>query len=155
MFLPILLIFFGSTNFTYDLLGSRDIRPGTWGYADAKLKTITFAPPAGYHTRLLNVRGDIIAWLRQPACCAGALISMQTTAPDGSIRADWLADNCFFYHQLAIGQTPVNLPFNETLGVNLPDNRLVLKAASFLNETSQPIHLEVTAVFVYEFIPDI
>lgn len=155
MFWPLLVIFFGSTNFTYDLLGSRDVRPGTWGYTDVKLKTITFTPPAGQHTRLLSVRGDIIAWLRQPACCAGALVSLQTTFPEGSARADWLADNCFFYHQLAIGQTPVNLPFNESLAVDLIDNKLMLKAASFLNETSQPIHLEVTMVFVYEFVPDI
>jgi len=96
--------FLMSTNFAADLLGPLDIRPETWGCADATQWTVTFSPPVGYSVRVIAIHGDLISWIKTipgtnppppatpPESSAGVLVSIQTTDPVNSGRCDLCAD---------------------------------------------------------------
>jgi hypothetical protein len=151
-----------SSNFSFDLHGQADTREGTWGRAEAATKAITFTPPIGYRVRILRASGDLVAWpllsgpLPQDARYAGVLLGLQTTAPDGSVRGDWLADGVFLYVQAGLSREPVRISFDRDTkvgGLLAPDNKLIVKVASWLNTTGVPIHIEPTFTLTYCFEP--
>jgi hypothetical protein len=148
----------GATNFPANLYGPLDTRPGTWGHADSASLPIKFKPPPGYRVRILRIRGDLIAWprkllARDSAGVAGVLLGFSTTAPEGSIHADWLADNTQLYIQDAVSAEPRRAAFDYgNLAMALEaDNTLVLKLAAYLNTTGAAIHMEGTATIRYRF----
>jgi hypothetical protein len=151
--------FTASGNFSFDLDGPRDTRAGTWGTAEAATKYITFSPPAGYRVRIVRASGDLVAWpqvldgVPVPAGkYAGVLLALASTAPEGSIRGDWMADNTFVYIQAGLDAVPVRAPFDRRLDAMLEaDNRLAVKVASWLNTTGRPIHIEPTFTLQYRF----
>lgn len=147
-----------SSNFSADILGDPDTRADTWGRAGATAHRVTFRPPAGYRVRVLRVYGDFLIWPMgkvEPGRFAGALWGLTTTGPDGSIHADWAADNTMIYVQVATGGQPARAPVNfktEDGGLLGPDHVLVSKMAVWLNDTGLKIHMEpsFTVVFRYE-----
>lgn len=153
--------FRGANNFSVDLRGEPDTRNGTWGRAGYHVSTVTFRPPAGYRVRILRAYGDLLAWPRgvPPAgTFAGVLFGLQSTAPEGSSRADWLADNTMLYLQGAVSEHGrERLPFDVRISDGLlePDNRLVYKFAVWLNDTGLEIHMEASLTLVYRFEPDL
>jgi len=146
-----------ATNHADDILGAPDTRPGTWGTTGYNVHTIQFHPPAGYRTRILRVYGDFQGWLRKNASgnCVGVLWGLQTTAPEGSERVTPAADNTLIYRQQAICErAPFYLEFDTDVSVAgmLPaDNKLYSKAAVFMNETGEPVHMEPSFTIVYQF----
>ena len=149
-----------SSNYSVDLAGAADSRPGTWGTADSFTAPIAFHPPHGYRVRILRIRGDLTAWARvlpdeSPVAqgTAGVLVSFQTTARDGSARCTPCADNTLVYLQGAVsGPGAVRVPFDARTSVLLePDSILRVTVASWLNTTGKPIHLEPTFTVVYRF----
>lgn len=154
---PALGPYSAAANFSADLIGAPDARPNTWGTAGATSHRITFRPPAGYRVRVLRVYGDFLAWPVGKAPegrFAGALWGLQTTAPEGSQRADWAADNTMLYVQVATGGQPARAPVNFDVregGLLEPDNVLVSRLAVWLNDTGLKIHMEPSFVAVYQF----
>ena len=149
-----------SANFSFDLSGPVDTRVATWGTAEASIKYITFNPPTGYRVRILRASGDLVAWPMvldtyapvKPGKYAGVLLGLSTTAPDGSVRGDFMADNCFMYIQAGLDAVPVRAAFDRKVDVLLEaDNKLAVKVASWLNTTGVPIHIEPTLTIVYRF----
>lgn len=148
-----------AANFSVDIKGEKDTRPDTWGTAGAAIKKITFRPPAGYRVRILRTYGDFLAWPIGDVPrgkFAGVLFGMQSTAPDGSKRADWAADNCFLYVQHATNGAPVRTAFDydtKAGGLLEADAVLVLKMAVWLNDTGLLIHMEPSFTVVYRYEP--
>ncbi|MFB3779795.1 MAG: hypothetical protein ACE141_19400 [Bryobacteraceae bacterium] len=149
---------YAAANFAADIEGEADTRPGTWGKAGVAEWRITFRPPAGYRVRVLRAYGDLVSWARgrvPEGTYAGVLMGLQTTAPDGSQTADWLADNCFLYVQDVVGREGKRSPFDAKTDVLLEaDHVLRVKVAAWLNDTGLPIHMEPTFVVVYRFEED-
>jgi hypothetical protein len=149
--------FSSATNLSVDLKGKPDTRPDTWGTADYAVKTITFNPPPGHRVRILRVYGDFLAWpigKVEPGKFAGVLLGLQTTAPDGSARMDWGADNTMLYIQDATGGNPCRSAFDYDVSVGgllQPDNKLLVKMAVWLNDTGLAIHMEPSFVMVYRY----
>jgi len=146
-----------SSNFSADLYGQLDTRPNTWGYAAAHQWTITFKQK---EVRLLSAAGDVVAWpttkglrpvLVQPGTFAGVLFGLMTTEPEGSRYADWAADNTFVYIQGAVSNKPIRMQFNRTFNVHLEDGKVVVRLASWLNDTGYAIHIEPTFTLGYTF----
>ncbi len=150
--------FNGANNFAGDIRGTPDTRPGCWGEAGYFVKTVTFHPPPGKRVKILRAYGDLLAWPRgkpPEGTFAGVLFGLQTTAPEGSVRADWLADNTFLYVQGAVSDKGrERLPINVTIADGLlePDNKLYYKFAVWLNDTGKEIHLEASLTLVYDFV---
>ena len=146
-----------AAHFSTDLLGPIDSRPGTWGHADYSTWKITFKPLAGHRVRILRAHGDLVSWVRGAPedTYAGVLLGFQTTAPEGSARADWAADNTMLYVQDAVSRNrPARTAFNADVragGLLESDNVLVVKIAAWLNDTGQPIHSEVSVTLTYQF----
>lgn len=156
-------------NFATDLPGAPDTRPNTWGKSGYAANVLTFAPPPGYRVRILEVRGDYVLWptamgesaaIVPPGTCMGGLAGLATTAPEGSLRADWMADNTLLYVQVGTCGGAVRAPFaanlrgvqNTLLG---PDHKLVWKQAVWLNDTGLAGHMEVTfSNLIYQFEPE-
>lgn len=147
-----------ATNIPYDAMGTPDTRPNTWGDAGYQMTPIHFTEvPAGYRVRILRVYGDFISWPRgvvEPGEFAGTLWGLQTTAPDGSTRADLAADNCMAYLQQGIGAAPVRAAYDlDTAAGGLLgfDSTLNVKEAVFLNTTGLVIHSEASFTIVYDY----
>lgn len=145
-----------AANFAVDIAGEKDERPYTWGTAGAEYKRITFKPPTGYRVRILRVYGDLITGVRgkvPPGQFAYALLAMQSTAVEGSVRADLAADNTFLYIQTpAVPATRAPFDFDTSVGGLLEeDNVLVVKVAVFLSDVSVPVHLEPSFTVVFRF----
>jgi len=154
-----------ATNISADLYGAADTRPGTWGFTDYAINPITFvAPPAGYRVRVLRVYGNATAMpkLTTPAALpvggySGWLFGLQTTAPDGSIYADFAGDSAFVYLQGNIGPIPevIEFDFDVSAGGLLgTDNVMRIKTATFLNTLGVPIHIEPSFVIVFHYEPE-
>lgn len=146
------------------MLGPVDTRPATWGNADSASLPITFKPPAGYRVEILQIQGDLVSWPKvMPGDTpvtkdryAGILIGFSTTEPEGSIHADYFADNCLVYVQDAIHGGRTRRTRFRVGGINRPlaaDSVLVIKLAAWLNTTGYAIHMEGTARVEYQFIP--
>ena len=166
--IPALLVlasFMASGNFAVDLYGVADTRPGCWGYADSQEKIITFSPQPGFRVHVSRIRGDLVAWVRSssasaltpPGSTAGVLLAFHDSGPDGSTRCDWCADNTPVYIQDAVtaAQPKTRAPFDAGLDWTLPDdNKLIVKMASWLNDTGKPIHVEATYTLTFRFMEE-
>jgi hypothetical protein len=163
-----------SGNFPRDLMGPQDTRmagvvcnvgPCIWGVADSAVMPIKFNPPAGYHVRILRLRGDLVAWIKllpgeqaEQNSTAGTLLGFSTTAPGGSVQCDYCADNTSLYVQDAVTaqQPKARTPFDYD-GVDQVlehDNILNVVIAEWLNTTGKPIHLEATYTIKFVYEPD-
>jgi hypothetical protein len=157
-------------NFSADLPGWPDTRAQTWGTAGVVVSELTFQPPAGYRVRILEIRGDYVLWptgmgrsrsIVPEGTCMGGLAGVGTSAPEGSTRGDWMADNTLAYVQTGLcGGRAVRAPFeadlrgvaNTLLG---PDHKLFWKQAVWLNDTGLVAHMEVTfSNLIYQFEPE-
>jgi len=145
------------TNFSADIKGTPDTRPRTWGTAGEFIFPIKFSPPPGYRVRILRAYGDFLVWPKGVVVkgrFAGALFGLQTTAPEGSVRADWLADNTFLYIQTATGGERAREQFDfpvDVGGLLERDNMLRVKVAVWLNDTGLEIHCEPSFVLTFSF----
>ena len=78
-------------NFSSDLYGPVDTRPGTWGHADYWVLKQPFTNvPAGCRVEVLRISGDLMAWAKGavPAgTYAGVLMGAYSSAGAGSTRA--------------------------------------------------------------------
>lgn len=150
-------IYSAATNGAIDILGEPDNRPNTWGRAGAVTWPIRFTPPPGKRVRILRVYGDFLIWpigRVEEGRFAGALLGLQTTGPEGSVRGDWMADNTFLYLQTATGGQPARAAFDHDTsagGLLGPDHTLIVKVAVWLNDTERKIHCEPTFTMVYRF----
>jgi hypothetical protein len=137
-------------NFTVELYGPVDTRPGTYGHADYVVWNQPFINvPAGCRVQILHISGDLMAWAMGavPAGTnAGLLVGAYSSAGAGSTRAAYAADGFFIYYQAGAGAAPARIQFNQdvTEGYLSSDNTLNWKVAEFLNTTGFPIHMEVT-----------
>lgn len=163
--LPILGPYNAANNFATNTYGPVDTRPETWGNAQAVSWPVKFTVPPGYRVRVLKITGDLVAWpLVLPGdapvkdgAYAGVLVGFQTTAKEGSDKCSPCADNTFVYVQGALQNgAAVRIPFSQTVdagGILDSDNIMVVKAASWLNTTGKPIHMEVTYTMTYQYEP--
>lgn len=147
-------------NFTVDMAGKQDDRQGTWGNADAYPIKVPFHPPLGYRTRILRVYGDFIAFPREGVIQQGTYTEVSwgllTSAPEGSKRVEYAADNCFLWNQGLLNKdnSYLRMPFDTHVqdgGLLSPDNILIIQVAVSLNITGLTIHMEPTLVVVYQF----
>ena len=148
-----------ATNLPADLYGQPHTDTATetlWGHGDSRSHTITFQVPQGQRVRILRVYGDMIAWSRGTppfGTHCGLLFGIQTTGPDGQGLVDYSSDNTLLYLQDAIAGEPrrthIDYSFPEA-GLLDQDNKLVLKLATYLNDTGLMIHIEVSLVILYQ-----
>lgn len=153
-------------NQSYDLIGTPDSRPGTWGSAGAASSPIKFKAPIGYRTRVLRAYGDLTFWPRgtpdgDPAdkivgAAAGVLLGLSSTAPDGSaaVEGGGASDGCFLYVQDSTKglERRVAIDYDTHVGGLLEaDNLMVVKVAVWLNSLGLAIHIEPSLVVVFQF----
>lgn len=153
-------------NFAYDIIGTPDSRPGTWGSAGSQSSNVKFKAPPGYRVRVLRVYGDLTWWPRgtpesDPADkaigkTAGVLLGLSTTAPDGSekVEGGGASDNCLLYIQDASKGEAKRTPFDydtHVSGLLEQDGVLVVKFAVWLNTLDLCLHGEPSLVVVYKY----
>jgi hypothetical protein len=166
--------FAASSNFTADLYGTADTRPGCWGYSDVATWNVTFRPPAGYAVRVVSIHGDLVSWIKSlpgdPATpaesTAGVLLGLQSTPRASTTgRCDWCSDverpahpavqgTTMLYIQDAVAQLQPKSRAQYDRMVNQllePDNKLLVTVASWLNTTGKPVHIEPTFTVVYRW----
>jgi hypothetical protein len=149
-------------NFSVDLAGTPDTRPGTWGNAGFAQNLTIFSPPAGQRVRVLRIYGNFIAFPRSGAPRAGTSCEvgwgLKTTAPDGSAYASTGYDNSFVWLQDVV-TSPLpscRLMFDFDVhagGLLEPDHHLISQTFVALNTTGLTIHMEPTFTAVYQFEP--
>ncbi len=149
-----------AVNFSIDLAGIPDTRPGTWGSTGSAQNVVTFSPPAGYAVRVLTIYGDFIGVPKSgsppPDTSCEIGWGLKTTAPDGSNLVSTGYDNSFVWLQNVItSQTPVcRAGFNfdvRTGGLLATDNTMISQVFVALNTTGLTIHMEPTFTMVYQF----
>lgn len=147
-------------NFSIDLAGTPDTRPGTWGNAGFAQNIATFSPPAGYRVRILRVYGDLIGFPKSGMPDAGTSCEigwgLKSTAPDGSGRVSTGYDNSFVWLQHVVMSTSpscrAGFDFEVgTGGLLEADHQLVSQTFVALNTTGLTIHMEPTFTMVYQF----
>src|SRR5215831_2192864 len=96
-------------DFSVELYGPVDTRPGTYGHADYVVWNQPFTNvPAGCRVQITHISGDFIAWTMGavPAgTYAGVLVGAYSSAGTGSTRAAYAADGYFMYYQDGIGNS--------------------------------------------------
>jgi hypothetical protein len=149
-----------SVNFSYDIEGTPDSRPGTWGATGVQTIPDLFHPPSGHQTRILRLYGDFIAWPHGSPSAgkfAGVLWGLTNSSPQGSPQEDLAAEGCFLYLQQGVGASePVRAAFDLDVSVDgllNADNQMLSKVAVFLNELQCSIHIEVTFICEFQFEP--
>jgi hypothetical protein len=150
-----------SANYSVDLLGPVDTRPGCWGNADSYTWSMTFHPPAGYRVRILALHGDLVAWPKvlpgntpvAPGLYSGVLVAFGTSAPAGSAQCDYCDDPTMLYLQDGLDIHPIRVPFDRTdlSALLATDNNLLIKVSSWLNTTGYYIHMEPTFTVHYQY----
>lgn len=164
--------FQSSTNVAFDLQGTWDSRPYTYGFTDFGKKTVQFNPPFGYRTRILEINGDLIAnpetwavtqdgkgYVPAPPENTGVLVLFSvenTNADEGSSRCSPCSDGSYLVLQ---NSWPASARIHyerdtHLFGLLPADNKLVLKTATFFNTTGLFIHIEPTLNFTYQFEKD-
>lgn len=147
-------------NFTSDMEGDPDTRPTTWGKAKAWPYRIQFHPPHGYRVRIMRVYGDFVSFPKEgiikPGTYSETSWGLMTTAPGGSSRAEYSADDCFLWLQSLINHehTMDRMAFDHIVkdgGLLEPDGIMILQVAVSLNTTGLEIHQEPTLTVVYNF----
>ena len=110
-------------NFSVELYGPVDTRPGTWGHADSWVWQQPFTNvPAGCRVQILRISGALISWSKGavPAgTYAGVLVGAYSSAGTGSTRAAYAADGYFMYYQARLSNYPIRIPFNQDLVATL------------------------------------
>lgn len=146
-----------ATNGSFDITGVAAL---PMGLAGAQSYPITFRPPAGYRVRILRVYGDFnvvpvgVFPSNAGSGFAGALFGLSTTGPEGSVYAELAADNCMLYVQAFTHGEAARAAFDDAMSVLLEsDNKLVLKAAVFMNTLGLDVHMEPSFIVVYRFEP--
>jgi hypothetical protein len=158
-------------NFSFDLTGAEDGRPGTWGRQAAQYNQLAFVDiPAGKVVRITNIIGDLTArWTTRGGrrswpgygYYTGVLAAV-TTLPrsQGSRHVDWGADDTLVYVQGDIGfQGVVRVPIEVEFGLDVenalaPAGVLWFKAAKFLDETRLDTHMEITYAVTFCYVDD-
>lgn len=149
-----------AVNFSIDLAGVPDTRPGTWGNAAFGQNVATFTPPAGYRVRVLRIYGDFIAFPKAGVPGSGKSCEvgwgLKSTATDGSTRLSTGYDNSFVWLQNAITAPAPSCraAFDhvvETGGLLEADNKMISQTFVALNTTGLTIHMEPTFTVVYQF----
>ena len=147
-----------STNYSVDLQGTPDTRPGTWGYAGNVDWRMPFYPGrSGYaKTKIVNVWGNWVAWTRDAAPAgkkSGLLFSLMATNAVASTDADFASTGCALFLQGATDGSPFTEEFHiQPVNFMLADdNVLIVRAAVFLNELATSIHIEPSFVIEYQF----
>lgn len=147
-------------NFSIDLAGSPDTRPGAWGNAGFAQNITTFSPPPGYRVRVLRTYGNFIGFPKSGVVAEGKSCEvgwgLKTTAPDGSAHASTGYDNSFVWLQDVItNPSPscsVVFDFDVHIGGLLQaDHKLISQTFVALNTTGLTIHMEPTFTMVYQF----
>lgn len=162
-------------NFVVDLDGAvlqADQGNSTiWGRRESYGFPLKFTPPPGYGVRILRLSADLTArhTLRghapaapAPGLYTGVLLAIATKYPSqGSIRADFAADDTFAYKQGDIGTSGVvRFDIKEDLSDVennwlTETNTLWFVVAKYLDETDYATHLEATfSSVVYQFERD-
>jgi hypothetical protein len=149
-----------AVNFSINLAGVPDTRPGTWGNADFAQNIATFTPPEGYVVRILRVYGDFVGFPQSGMPAAGTSCEigwgLKTSAPDGSALVSVGYDNSFVWVQNVItSDAPscrASFDFSvSTGGLLQPDHRLISQTFVALNTTGLTIHMEPTFTMEYQF----
>jgi hypothetical protein len=149
-----------AANFSIDLAGEPDTRPGTWGNTGFAQNIVTFSPPAGHAVRVLAIYGDFIAFPRSDTPPAGTSCEvgwgLKTTAPDGSKLVSTGYDNSFVWLQNVVTcEAPAcRAGFNFDVqrgGLLGSDNTMISQVFVALNTTGLTIHMEPTFTMVYQF----
>lgn len=151
-----------AVNFSIDLAGTPDTRPGTWGNAGFTQNITTFSPPAGHRVRVLRVYGNFIGFPKSGVLRAGTSCEvgwgLKTTAPDGSVHASTGYDNSFVWLQdvvmTASPSCSIMFDFDVRVGGLLEaDHHLISQTFVALNTTGLTIHMEPTFTMIYQFEP--
>jgi hypothetical protein len=146
-----------SSNFAFDLAGPQDTRDGTWGTADDYVHKVEFTPPTGQQTVVHSISGDIVAWVRvHTQGKFGVLYGFQQYEKNrgGGGECGWCDITTMLYGQTgASSQEVATRKFNKRYikPILLPENKLWVKGASWLNDTGQAVHFEITFTVEYEF----
>jgi hypothetical protein len=149
-----------AVNFSVDLEGTPDTRPGTWGDAGFAQNLVTFSPPAGYLVRVLTIYGDFIGFPKSGTPPVGTSCEigwgLKTTAPDGSKLVSTGYDNSFVWLQNVITSSAPGCRAGFDLDVHVgglldSDNTMISQVFVGLNTTGLTIHMEPTFTMVYQF----
>jgi hypothetical protein len=162
---PILGPYSATSNFSIDLAGAVDA--AAWGSAGSIQIPIRFNAPAGYHTRILRIYGDFVAWAKTgviaPGTSAEVGWGLKTTAPDGSARVTYPTapgssayDNSFAWIQNVVtsqNSSPrATFDFVVSAGGLLgADGLMICQPFVALNTSGLTIHMEPTFTIVYQF----
>lgn len=154
-----------SGNFSADIAGQPDSRPGTWGTAGAELWAIEFHPPEGCAIEIHSISGDIVSWVRWSNSASwapakdkfGVLYGFQFHRENrgGGEICDLCDVGTILYGQAGANSRDVSSRvFRQSYRspVRLPEDRLWVKAAAWLNDTDQPVHLEITWTIEFQFV---
>jgi hypothetical protein len=138
--------------------GQVDTRPGTWGCFAEDDGVLEFPNvPAGQRVRITRLYGNMTAWIRGNAPAgsnSGALLAVQRASATANPDVTNCAVGCMLYIQLATGQNEASVQFDvdvSAAGLLDTDNKLVVKRATYLNDTGLPPHLEVTMCGEFEY----
>ncbi len=148
-----------SLNYPYDAVGEPDQRAGTWGTASFDDGKIQFTNvPAGHRVRIERVYGNWTARVHGKAPAdtyAGVLFGLITTATDASPYATLSQKGCMLYLQADVGAGQAHV---ESFDVNThaaglleADHVLIVRRATYLNETGQSIHQEPSMVIEFRY----
>jgi hypothetical protein len=153
-------------NFSYDIEGTQDTRPGTWGDTGVQQISDPFSLPAGvtgnYKVRITRIYGDFCAMpagltggTPTPGKFGAVLWGLTNSTPQGNPEEDFSAEGCLVWVQQFMNATDTyRIPFDFNVtreGLLNADNILQSKAAVFLNQLGCSIHMECTFVCEFQF----
>jgi hypothetical protein len=149
-----------AVNFSIDLAGTPDTRPGTWGNTAFAQNLTTFTPSSGLRVRVLRIYGDFIGFPKDGIPAAGSSCEvgwgLKSTAPDGSTRLSTGYDNSFVWLQNVITSAVPSCRASfdhavEVGGLLESDHVMISQTFVALNTTGLTIHMEPTFTVVYQF----
>jgi hypothetical protein len=160
-------------NYGGDLFGTLDMRfpgvpcgygPCIWGFAAVIQMPIQFYPPSGKQVRILSIQGDTIAFIKNLGnerpipidTASGFLVGFQDTINGQSPYCNYCNSGTLLYLQDSITdkvpktRIAYNVDYKDPAVLD-SDNVLLVTLATFLNNTTRAIHLEVTYNIVFQF----
>ena len=150
-----------ATNIAWTTSGKPDIRPGMWGTTDVVNSEIPFINvPQGQRVKITGISGNQIAapyGTMDPNGMAYVLVGLTNTTPNQSpyVGPGLGSEGCCLYKQACVPQHGMRCAIDEE-SVDLllnADNILIIKQALFLSTAGVPIHMEVSAVIAFEYVP--
>jgi len=162
-----------SGNFPRDLYGVLDTRmagqscnigPCIWGYADSDDCPIVFDAPAGYSVVIVSIEGNVTFGIKSmpgttppdPWSWSGILGALYLPSMVGGAGCNECASGVPVYVEDVLAVTGGNhsTPFHFHGALALAaDNTIVARLASYLNNTTWPIHMEITYTFAFQIVP--